>query len=341
VLFTSSLGALVLLRSSMHILLMVLVLVIVWRQLHLDARRMAVIVAVPLVVVGAWSVKNVIVFDSWTSSTWVGMNLSYVAHAGVTRAECERLVARHTVSTNACSPAFRVPSAYTRAFPHPTTYGVAATDRLDKSTGQPNFNASLYIDVASQYQHDAIELLRHGGVSAIARAELAAYTDWAQPGDDSLQLRKVRAPISAYADWFDRLVLLRPVATGWNDPARFAASAGAFPWGDALGSVSYTVLALFGLALYGAIAGWRRRRAGPVDLRCVCTTAVVLLLASVVVGNALDYRENNRFRVESAPFTLVLAALGLEFALRHVGDRRRRSASATADPAPTLSAPRP
>ena len=106
-------------------------------------------------------------------------------------------------------------------FPHPKRYGVAATDRLDKSTGQPNFNAALYIDVASQYQHDSIHLLRHGGLRAIGHAELAAYTLWAQPGDDSLQLRKVRAPISTYADWFDRLVLLRPVATGWNDPARF------------------------------------------------------------------------------------------------------------------------
>jgi hypothetical protein len=339
-LFAGSLGALVLLRSSIHILLMVLLLVIVWRQLRLDARRMAVIVAVPLLVVGAWSVKNVVVFDSWTNSTWAGMNLSYVGHAGVTRTQCERLVAHHTVSASACRTAFRRPAAYTREFPHPTSYGAAATDRLYKSTGQPNFNASLYIDVASQYQHDSIELLRHGGITAIARAELAAYTDWAQPGDDSLQLRKVRAPISAYADWFDRLVLLRPVATGWNHPARFTASAGAFPWGDALGAVSYTVLALFGFALYGAIAGWRRGRSGGVDLRCVCTVAGILLLTSVVVGNALDYRENNRFRVEAAPFILVLAALGLEFALRQVADRRRRSAPTTENPTPTLSPPR-
>src|SRR5262249_56697741 len=125
---------------------------------------------------------------------------------------------------------------------------------------------------------------------------------------------------------FDRVVLLRPVATGWNDPARFTASAGGFPWGDALGSVSYTILALSGFAIYGAIAGWRRRRWNRVDLRCVCTVAAVLLAASVVLGNALDYRENNRFRVEAAPFILVLAALGLEVLIRRLADRRRRSA---------------
>ena len=339
VLFAGSLGALVLLRSAIHIGLMVLVLIIVWRQLHLDLRRVAVVAAVPVLLVGAWSVKNVLVFDSWTNSTWVGMNLSYLAHAGVTRQECERLVADRTVSASACRTAFRGPAAYTRAFPHPTSYGAAATDRLYKSTGQPNFNASLYIDVASRYQHDAIELLRHGGAAAVTRAELAAYTDWAQPGDDSLQLRKVRAPIAGYADWFDRVVLLRPVATGWNDPARFTASAGAFPWGDALGSVSYTILALSGFAIYGAIAGWRRRRWNRVDLRCVCTVAAVLLAASVVLGNALDYRENNRFRVEAAPFMLVLAAVGLEVLIRRLADRRRRSAPTTESPVPAASVP--
>ena len=124
------------------------------------------------------------------------MNLSYVAHAGVSQADCRRLVADGTVSTSACRVAFRAPSAYTARFPRPEHYGNAATDRLYKSTGKPNFNASLYTDVASRYQHDSIELLRHGGVKAITRAELAAYTLWAEPGDDSLQLRADRRPIA-------------------------------------------------------------------------------------------------------------------------------------------------
>ncbi len=153
VLFASSLGALVLLRSSFHIVLMVLILVIVWRQLRLDASthrghrgRAACWWS------GAWSVKNVLVFDSWTNSTWVGMNLSYVAHAGVTHAECERLVARRDgEQRRRVVPRF-ADRRHTRTVSPPDAYGAAATDRLYKSTGQPNFNASLYIDVASQYQ---------------------------------------------------------------------------------------------------------------------------------------------------------------------------------------------
>jgi hypothetical protein len=311
-LFTASLGALVLLRSSFQPLLMVVLMVIVWRQLRIDARQLTAIAAVPLLLVGAWSVKNVVVFGSWSNSSWVGMNLSYVAHAGTTDTRCRTLVAQHVVSPIACVRAFSPPSAYTAQFPHPHRYGTAATDSLFKSTGQPNFNASLYSDVATQYQRDALDLLRDGGVPALARAAVAAYTVWAQPGDDVLQLRRVRAPISGYADWFDRLVLLRPVATGVNDPARFTADAGAFPIGDALGSISYTLLALFVLAVYGGVAGWRRGRRGDPVLRCVCVVGLVLIAYSTLVGNALDYRENNRFRVETAPVVLVLGALGAE-----------------------------
>ena len=109
--------------------------------------------------------------------------------------------------------------------------------------------------------------------------------------------------------------------------------------GEALGSVSYTILALFGFAIYGAIVGWRRRRWDGVDVRCVCTVAAFLLVTSVVLGNALDYRENNRFRVEAAPFMLVLAALGLEVLLRRRADRRRHSAPTTETPVPAASAP--
>jgi hypothetical protein len=314
--YSSSLGALVLLRSSFHIVLMVVLLVLVWRVLHIDRRQLGAIALVPLLVVGAWSIKNVAVFGSWSNSSWMGMNVSYVAHAGVSQHQCHQLLAERRVSSIACSTAFGKPPAYQRQFRHVRHYGVAATDALYKSTGQPNYNASLYGSVSQQYQSDSLTLLRAGGAAAIARAEAAAYSVWAEPGDDALQLKRVRKPLDGYSDWFDRVVLLRPVATGWNDPARFTASAGAFPLGNALGSISYTLLGLFGFAVAGGVLGWRRRRRGDRVLATVCVVGLILIGYSVVVGNALDYRENNRFRVESAPVVLVLGAVGAELLLR-------------------------
>jgi hypothetical protein len=310
-LFTVTLASLVLLRSSFHVLLMLVLLVLVFRQVRIGRPKLVAIATVPLVLVVAWSVKDAVLFDSWSSSSWLGMNVSYVAHAGVTDQRCRQLRSEHAVSSIACVRAFSGPATYSTRFPHPRVYGVAATDAPYKSTGQPNFNASLYLDVSKQLQRDSIRLLRDGGLGALVHAQAAAYTVWAEPGDDLLQLRRVRAPMSGYADWFDRLVLLRPVATGWNDPARFTANAGPFPMGDALGSISYTLLALFALALYGGFAGARGGKSDPVR-RLVGIVGLVLVGYSVIVGNALDFRENNRFRVETAPVVLVLSALGAE-----------------------------
>ena len=179
-----------------------------------------------------------------------------------------------------------------------------------------------------------LKLLRDGGSARSLRAEAAAYTVWAEPGDDALQLRRARRPIAGYADWFDRIVLLRPVATGWNDPARFTADAGAFPLGDALGSISYTLLGLFVLAVFGGVVGWRRGRRGDRVLRCVCVVGLVLIGYSLLIGNALDYRENNRFRVETAPVVLVLATVGAELLLATdapPGEGTRRSSTVTTE----------
>jgi hypothetical protein len=90
--------------------------------------------------------------------------------------------------------------------------------------------------------------------------------------------------------------------------------------------VSYTLLALFALAIYGGVAGWRRGRRGDPVLRCVCVAGLILVGYSTVVGNGLDYRENNRFRLETSPVVLVLGALGAELAWQRVRARRAGAA---------------
>ena len=52
------------------------------------------------------------------------------------------------------------------------------------------------------------------------------------------------------------------------------------------------------------------------------STPLGSMVTSIVVGNALDYRENNRFRLEVAPVILVLGAVGAELILRRRADRR-------------------
>ena len=334
-LFASCLAVLVLTRSSFHILLMVLVLVIVWRQLALSPRELAAIAAIPLLVAGAWSVKNVVVFDSWTNSSWLGMNLSYVAHAGVSKSECRRLVADGRVSTFACDVAFRPASAYARHFPHPEHHGNAATDECHQ------------VHWATELQRVAVH---RRGVAIPARLDRAAAPGWCcrdragrargvhalggagrrlapTPRRPSSHLRVRRLvrppdPPPPGRDGLERSGALQRIrrAVPLGRCARLGQLHDPRSWRVRAGRV-------------------RRSRGGADRTRClrtVATVSAILLVWSIVVGDALDYRENNRFRVEAASLLLVLGAIGLELTIRRVAThRQRRDRPTTASPAPT------
>ena len=68
-------------------------------------------------------------------------------------------------------------------------------------------------------------------------------------------------------------------------------------------------------------------------LRCVCVAGLIVVGYSTLVGNGLDYRENNRFRVETAPVVLVLGALGAELAAQRLSRWGRDRSGAIRAPA--------
>ena len=158
----------------------------------------------------------------------------------------------------------------------------------------------------------------------MARAEAAAYTVWAEPGDDLAAAAPSPAPHRHLRRLVRSVVLIRPVATGMERPGAIHGRAGAFPVADALGSMSYTLLALFGLAVYGGIVGGGAAAAGIPPCGASAPWVWSLIGYSLVTGNALDDRENNRFRVEASPVVLVLAAVGSEPIVATTAARRRR-----------------
>jgi hypothetical protein len=122
-------------------------------------RTVLVLAAVPVVLVGAFQVKQILLFGQWTASSWLGCNLTTMT-AGM-RAIKEEALARGQVSP--LVKVYRNDSVetYRRYFPVAPT-GIPALDQARKSTGQVNFNNSVYIPVGRQYLSDALFLVgRH------------------------------------------------------------------------------------------------------------------------------------------------------------------------------------
>ena len=105
-----------------------------------------------------------------------GMNLSFVAHTGVSQADCRRLVADGTVSTSACRVAFRAPPAYTaRSHARSTT----ATLRLIACTNRPVSPTSMPLCTPTSRRNTSTTRSSSSATGAWERSHaprLAAYT---------------------------------------------------------------------------------------------------------------------------------------------------------------------
>lgn len=162
-------AALVLLRSLFHPVYLVLALAVALVNCPRGMRKRLLLGAVlPLVLVGLFCAKNLVVLGFFGTSSWGGNSLHRVAKENVPRSEVSRLVETGVLAP--ISPEWE--------FSHPRIYmdllglddqdrGVPALDRPDRtplheSTKRDpiNYNHWVYLDVSRLYMEGALELIR-------------------------------------------------------------------------------------------------------------------------------------------------------------------------------------
>ena len=63
-------------RSSYHLVFLIAIAVLVAWASPLRARQVLLIAALPVLIVTLWYAKNLVMFDTFSSSSWLGMNLA-------------------------------------------------------------------------------------------------------------------------------------------------------------------------------------------------------------------------------------------------------------------------
>ncbi|HKO93330.1 MAG TPA: hypothetical protein VJU61_19380, partial [Polyangiaceae bacterium] len=299
---------LVLLRSLFHPLW----LVAVWLGSLAASARTGQPLRWPLLVGGAAQVlvlalllKNYVLFDSCSLSSWSGMNLARVVIDRAPAQLVRQLRSEGALSAFAEVGAFQPLPRYALAESWLAASGVPVLDRIQKRDGEPNFHHRAYLHVSSALRADALTLVRADpwGYLRSVRRNLAQTS---RAASSYRPLAAQRARVAAEADAFERWL-------GW------------FP---GLGATAAWFL--IGLPLY---ALWRARRdSGP---RATLLRYCALLIAYVVlVGALLERSENQRFRFLVDP---LLFSLGWLAASRLVRDgqaawRRRAGRAAAQSP---------
>lgn len=307
-------------RSLFHVIwFMFFVLLLLFYQRQ-HWRRVVYSLCIPLLAVLLLYAKNNYVFGNFATSTWLGMSLSRMTTFRLSEDERKSLVCQGRISKLSLVPSyypFRSPKDYPTNLPRIQETNIAALDQEVKSTGGINTNNLSYIHISKQYMNDAIYVLMSHPM-AYLRGLLRAYFFYFLPASDCHTLQDNSKHIRYIERFYDIVFygrLLhhsRPELEGFYREGNYSALF--------LNMGLFMVIGLPFLVFVGLRLTKNALSKGSIDLPFVLTTLFLCtnVIYVTLIGNSIEYGENNRFRFTIDPFFIIILGLFLTHGLKKI-----------------------
>ncbi len=263
-------------------------------------RAVAVAVAVPVLLLGGLSVKNLVVFGRFTASTWTGMNLWATTGVFVPDSVRQRFVCEGRMTRAALIDRFEAIEQYPDSWLGNPPALVPALVQRRRSSGYPNFNHYGYIAVSDRYRHDALVAISQWPLGFV-KGLLKSWFCYFKSPTDYVLLEPNRSRIEPVNRIFD-------VVLGGRLPFDFK-RLGILPVRSERGQ-HIGLLLVFGLPLVVAnalVMMKRRQLVGGQRLAAVWACGLIIWVA--LAGNLMEAGENHRFRFATDPLTFALLGL--------------------------------
>ncbi|MEI6453218.1 MAG: hypothetical protein WCO31_01350 [Actinomycetes bacterium] len=270
----------------------------------------------PVLIVGGWYAKNLILFGTPSTSSWAGINISRIALFNSDPAQIRQLIAQHKLSAMALSPGFRPLNAeiwgYTGhkiLYPHT---GVKALDQIKKSNQQDNTNNKAYIEISRALLTEDLHSVTHTPGHYFHNVEKSVAI-WFTPSDENFLLTGVASflatpQLRAYNKFVKQNGLVTPAMQRYlnayegilglrmaeGTPGSWVKIDTSVPT-PRISQLSITEILMELAFLFGIPwIAWERRR----DRKMLAFLAYLWLIAIMVFleSSLLDLGENDRFR---------------------------------------------
>ncbi|HEX2577183.1 MAG TPA: hypothetical protein VHK88_12595, partial [Aquihabitans sp.] len=343
----ASLTLLTMTRSLFHPAFAVAVVVLAAVARRAPWRHVAVALAIPVVVVGGWMVKNQVLFGTPTLSSWLGFNMQRGVTAPMARTDVERDVRTGEVTPLALELPWGELDSYGRRVDgcrpehdHPSV--TSETKYVVRDIPIPNFNHECYLPLYEESQENALTLVRrHPGRYLSTRLTvLTGSFTMASIGLDaglgsSTKRLSERTWMDAVADRALLPVTREIDMSGWNLPLFGEAP---LPF-----QVSLTLALLAaGVLLRGALAtvrlarvGWATRATSWTDGELLWALVAAAVGLVIIGGDLLEFGENGRFRALVDPLLVAVPLAGLCRVVASLAAGARRGARPVAAGQPT------
>ena len=315
--------AIVLTRTIFHPVWLILLLGTSWWAVRrsVDRRTIAMTVAIPLVLVGGWMVKNEVMFSRLTLSSWFGMNLQRAVVPIATDAQLAGWAAEgHISEITATYPNGFVSFSGYEPFvgacvPRHSNPAAANTTRAGPDS-PPNFNAECFLPIYDIAGADARWVIIHHP-SLYLEGRWWALRAWIAEAPPPL----LRTSGLYDAMWRVYRVAEIGVPTAIPSVRWVGLPFGAFDNPTHLSVVqAATTLLVIGAAVWAAWRRLRRRASSPWVL--VEVVAGLIVGWNLVIGVLFELGEQFRFRATTDPITMSIGIWLAWRIIRHVRQGR-------------------
>lgn len=316
------LTAILLTRSMFHLIYLIpagLLLMLGVRPHH--RRRMGLLVAVTLCISAAPYIKNQVVFGFFGGSSWSGMSLWRIVNLYdqalplvLDAAAPQSATAQSTTPERAVASI--TPFAPLSDYPEALITVPKKFEQLDilsaavKTTGATNYNHIGYLQLSEAYQAAAMTAIKADPTLYLKHILRA----WAKYTEGSWQYFFLRENQLALMPWiesytqFSRLLWLEQEVLGWQQDWVYD-----YPLLLCCGMLVTMLL----VTAYSAGRGWHSWQSNHDRSALLVPGFMVLTIWYVaLLGNLVEYGENNRFRVQTDPMLFTLLCLSIASILR-------------------------
>lgn len=272
-------------------------------------RRILLIGAFPFLCLSAIYIKNWVVFDKFSVSSWFGMNLCATTTIHVPLHEREQLVRAKRLSPLAVIPRFSSLDDYPNSYISSDQYpNIAALRMIKKQNGTDNLNHFAYIRIADQYFQDALYVVTHYpkallvGLVKSWTIYFKSSTDYFAIGENREKIRRLNAlyDFAVYGKLpIDLSITLFPTLRANPKYQHYL--------------YLFLLLGLPMIMIYAISLIYRKTSPLNQHQKIILLYLWVTILYVAVLGNTFEFGENNRFRFMTDPFYVVLLGVWLHY----------------------------
>ena len=312
VLFFTCLLLLLLVRNQFHLIYIAGAFLALLYFYKRDRKMLFFSGIVPLLLAFGLFFKNWVVFGTFSSSTWMGMNISTITTHQLTEEEVHDFISRGVISpVSRIEPGLPV-AEYLPYVQMPPPTGIPVLDEEASASGVTNFNNRVFFQIQRYYLKDGFWILRNYPV-AYVRSLKRAWFSYFLPAGDFLFFDLNRPRIYSIERFFD-LVFFGQL----KDASDRKSLTRMEEQGPKLGLILYTgVFLLIGLpslwlwTIYYLVKGIRKKA-----LAQPAAVLIGFLLFNITyltaVSNFLSSYEGNRYRFQVDAFFVILFGIALE-----------------------------